>query len=386
MPEQLSKTLLSWASIVDSKTLNQAHTLSRLPFIEGHVALMPDAHLGKGATVGSVIPTSGAIIPAAVGVDLGCGMIATQTDLTASDLPEDLSALLRRIEEEVPAGMGKETDSNAGGRYLSLYPLESPYAGTKEVNRAVRQFGTLGSGNHFIEICLDPNDGVWAVVHSGSRGIGNILAREHIKRAQGLMREYFITLDDPDLAYFIEGSKEFGAYIRDLDWAQRYAFHSRQQMMDRVIASMAVACGRPIEHSFTVNCHHNYASREHHWGKNILVTRKGAISAREGQYGVIPGSMGTDTYIVRGYGHPASFNSAPHGAGRVMSRTQAKRELTAESLSEMMKGKTWLSGKANKLVDEHPDAYKPIKQVIRDSADLVEVVTILQQILNYKGA
>lgn len=389
-PEKLSKRLLAWgAEGIDPKAIAQAHRASKMPFVEGHVALMPDAHYGMGATVGSVIPTRGAIIPAAVGVDIGCGMIAVETQLLAKDLPDDLQGLLSRIERGVPAGVGQGHQQGykelPGTKFLKANPRPGVSDDQKLGTKAVNQFGTLGSGNHFVEVCLDPEEQVWIVLHSGSRGIGNILARKHIDRAKGLMKERFISLEDPDLAYLVEGEPEFKAYISDLLWAQKYALENREQMMTAVISALSWELDRPVLQLSRINCHHNYSAQEHHHGKNVWVTRKGAIRAREGDRGVIPGSMGTNTFIVQGLGNKASFDSSAHGAGRNMSRSEAKRTLTVESLDAAMEGKAWLSDKSKSLVDEHPEAYKDIHRVMEAQADLVEVVTELTQVLNYKG-
>ena len=389
MPEQLSKTLLVWGSEnIDPKALAQAHRSSKLPFIVGHIALMPDAHFGMGATIGSVIPTRGAIIPAAVGVDIGCGMIAVETDLAAADLPDSLDALLSSIEHHVPAGVGRGHKRGykrlPGDQFIFDHWNAALADDEKLAIRAADQFGSLGSGNHFIEICLDPDDTVWVVLHSGSRGVGNILARRHIDKAKGLMKERFISLEDKDLAYFVEGEPAFQAYMDDLMWAQAYALGNRETMMDAVLKDLAAAT-QPFVQQRRINCHHNYSALENHHGQNIWVTRKGAIRAREGDWGVIPGSMGTSSYIVRGLGNPASFQSSAHGAGRTMSRTQAKKTLTVESLTDAMEGTTWLADKAGRLLDEHPDSYKDIDQVMRDQADLVTIEVELHQVLNYKG-
>lgn len=379
--------LLVWGKEgIDPRAIEQASKAARLPFVEGHVALMPDAHVGFGSTVGSVIPTKGAIIPSAVGVDIGCGMIAVETALTASDLPDDLGPLLSLIEKAVPAGVGQGHDSVTKGDYFLRQRPNRSIMEQGIAHKAVTQFGTLGSGNHFVEVCLDPDDTVWVVLHSGSRGVGNILARGHIEAAKGLMERRFISLEDPDLAYLVEDEPEFKAYMEDLLWAQDYALGNREAMMDAVLASIASAIDIPVvRERQRINCHHNYTAREHHRGKNIWVTRKGAIRARAGDLGVIPGSMGTDTYIVRGLGNAASFESSSHGAGRKMSRTQARNSLDPSELTEAMAGKTWLRGKAKALIDEHPEAYKDIAQVMAAQADLVVPVTRLEQVLNYKG-
>lgn len=391
MPEMIRKNVLNWASIIDYKTLDQAERTARLPFLAGPLALMPDAHFGLGSTVGSVIPTQGAIIPAAVGVDIGCGMIAAKTNLNAADLPDDLGAVLTDIEAAIPAGVGKgHKHYKAGGEWLKKnYPRAE--LSNKDEKKVCEQFGTLGSGNHFVEVSLDQNEGVWIVLHSGSRGIGNKIARQHIEKAKGLMKQYFIKLEDQDLAYFTQGTPEFKDYIADLLWAQDYALSNRERMMDIAIRVLHKAVHGEDLHLVKdfieekINCHHNYSAMEHHHGKNIWVTRKGAIKAAKGDLGVIPGSMGTDSYIVRGLGNPSSYNSSSHGAGRVMSRSEAKRVHTADDLAKMMGGRTWLADRAQSLVDEIPSAYKPIEQVMEDQKDLSEVVYTLNQVLNYKG-
>jgi tRNA-splicing ligase RtcB len=374
------KQVLSWATHLEDNTLEQAILSSDLPFIPGHVALMPDAHLGYGATVGSVIPTLGAIIPAAVGVDIGCGMAAVKTDLTASDLPDSLGPLHGKIREAVPAGVGQAHES------LNRTPLTLPQTelNDKQVDTANKQMGTLGAGNHFVEVCLDQDNEVWVVLHSGSRGIGNQLARYHIDIAKGIMEEYFITLGDPDLAYFVEGTPEFNHYWSDLQWAQDYAARNRATMLEGVMDALASQV-RTFKILETINCHHNYTELENHQGKNMYVTRKGAIRARVGDMGIIPGSMGTNSYIVKGLGNPASYNSAPHGAGRAMSRGAARRRFTEKDMRRVMYGKVWNDRQADKLVDEHPESYKDIHEVIRDSASLAEVTHELTQVLNYKG-
>ena len=394
MPRRISDRLVSWASDIDDNTLAQAARAAGMPFIAGHVALMPDAHLGLGATVGSVIPTDGAIIPAAVGVDIGCGMIAVETSLVAGDLPDDLRRLLSRIERAVPAGVGRGHDLRKnpdppGGIWLREHPNDS-IARSGLGERAVSQFGTLGSGNHFVEVCLDEHGTVWVVLHSGSRGVGNRLAMSHIQTAKGKMKEYTISLPDPDLAYLVEGTPEFDEYMTDLLWAQRYALANREAMMDAVLRALRAELRRhktaaPFTEVRRVNCHHNYTARDRHLGRDIWVTRKGAIRAREGDPGVIPGSMGTNSFIVRGLGNPLSFHSSAHGAGRRMSRRQAKRQFTPEQLAEAMEGKTWLSDRARDLLDEIPGSYKDIDVVMRDQADLVAIEAELTQILNYKG-
>jgi tRNA-splicing ligase RtcB len=379
------ENVLVWASDIEQGTIDQAAMTGRLPFLAGHVALMPDAHIGKGSTVGSVIPTNGAIIPAAIGVDIGCGMIAVETDRTTEHLPDDLTPLLSKIEQAVPAGVGKGHDDNHCMTSDLAAPAQTKLKLSDKLWRTANtQFGSLGSGNHFVEVCLDERDHVWLVLHSGSRGVGNKLAQQHIEGAKGLMKRYFIDLEDPDLAYLVEGTPEFDAYITAMLWAQDYAMGNRQQMVNAAIPALLDACGGG-EVVSTVNCHHNFTERENHHGRNVWLTRKGAIRAREGDRGVIPGSMGTRSYVVEGLGNPASYCSCSHGAGRRLSRSRARRELTVESFTASMEGKTWQADQAEALLDEHPDSYKDIDQVMADQADLVSVVHTLHQVLNYKG-
>lgn len=399
MPRQIGN-VLAWGSDLEVETVEQAAKASRLPFVAGHVALMPDAHVGLGATIGSVIPTEGAIIPAAVGVDIGCGMIASATDLDAGQLPDNFERFLDRVEQAVPAGLGKDHSSTRNMSSDVRVSRTPAYTGaseltSKQVATIANQLGTLGSGNHFVEVCLDEGGRVWIVLHSGSRGIGNQLANRHIDAAKGVMKSLFITLEDPDLAYFAEGTPEFRAYIADMLWAQEYAKANREAMMDAVLdelwtfvgAEGAGAQGRggPGREVRRINCHHNYTEREHHNGGEVWLTRKGAIRARLGDAGVIPGSMGTSSYIVRGLGNAASYESCSHGAGRRMSRSRARREISLEEFVESMSGRNWQAGKAGQLLDEAPQAYKDIDQVMADQADLVAVEHTLRQILNYKG-
>lgn len=390
-PTQIDRRLLSWSVGTDENTIEQALRTSRLPFLSGHVALMPDAHYGMGATIGSVIPTLGAIIPAAVGVDLGCGLVAAETDLTADGLPDNLDKLHGWIASVVPSGVGKGHDHG-----LELPPdlrASTPLTMTEKQHETARkQFGSLGSGNHFVEVCLDERDRAWVVLHSGSRGIGNQLATQHIECAQKLMKQYFINLEDKDLAYLVEGTDEFNAYIKAMLWAQDYALANRQRMMDAVLNQLFAFVGTSTSAGLpagtvvdTINCHHNFTELEHHNGRNVWLTRKSAIRARTGDRGVIPGSMGTASYVVSGLGNAASYNSCSHGAGRRMSRGQARRELTTESLEALMAGKAW-NNDAKTLLDEHPDSYKDIDQVMAAQTDLVTVDHTLHQVLNYKGA
>lgn len=381
------ENVLSWASTLEEEAMQQALRSSRLPFLAGHLALMPDAHFGMGATVGSVIPTKGAIIPAAVGVDIGCGMIALETSLTSSALPENLDSLMPLIEKSIPAGVGKGHDSWDGSSINVEKLIGWPQTDltSKQKSTAISQFGTLGSGNHFVEVCLDERDMVWIVLHSGSRGIGNQLASGHITKAKSLMRQMFIKLEDPDLAYFVEGTEDFKHYMTDLLWGQEYALQNREAMMVAARHSLENVLGKGIPVVQQINCHHNYTSKENHQGKNIWVTRKGAIKADTGDLGVIPGSMGTRSYIVEGLGNPASYNSCSHGAGRRMSRGNAKRTLDVNEFEAQMEGKTWNNDRLSSLLDEAPGAYKDIDVVMEDQKDLVKIVHTLSQIFNYKG-
>jgi tRNA-splicing ligase RtcB len=385
MPTHVHDKLIAWGSEIEPGTIDQALKAARLPIIEGHVALMPDAHIGIGATVGSVIPTRDAVIPAAVGVDIGCGMVAAELDVTEDQLPDSLEPLLKRIEKAIPAGVGRGHDQAARNaeRWLSEHVPVTDIAGNL-TKKAAKQFGTLGSGNHFFELCVDERGRVWIVLHSGSRGIGNLLAQQHIGKARNLAKQLDLRLEDPDLAYFAEGTPEFAAYIGDMLWAQEYARANRDQMMDNALGEVLDAIGHGSE-TRRVTCHHNFTQREVHNGVELWITRKGAIKADTGDLGVIPGSMGTRTYIVRGKGNPESWTSCAHGAGRRHSRTKAKKLFTTKDLARQMMGKVWLADRAGQLVDEIPAAYKDVEQVMADQADLVEVLHALHQVLNYKG-
>ena len=383
--EQISKRLMNWASILDDKTREQAVTASRMPFIHPHLALMPDAHLGKGATVGSVIPTLGAIIPAAVGVDIGCGMMAVQTQYRRAELTADPHVLHAAISAAVPLSAGKYNQSvsaTAQPRVAELEAMKGFEQGQALSSNWRLQLGSLGSGNHFIEVSEDRDGFVWLFLHSGSRGVGNKLAVRHIRIAQEQCERRWISLPDPDLAYLVEGEPEFWSYMEALGWAQRFAYLNREEMMDRVIACFEDWHGQ-INAGMTVNCHHNYTARETHFGKDVWLTRKGAIDASEGTLGLIPGSMGDLSYVVRGRGNRLALDSSPHGAGRNHSRTAARRLFTRDDLDHRMEGIAW--GESNAFLDEHPNAYKPIDQVMADAADLVEVVTTLRQFVNVKG-
>jgi RNA-splicing ligase RtcB len=389
-PKEIAPNLLSWASELDEQTLAQARRTARLPIIAGHVALMPDAHLGIGATVGSVIPTRDAIIPAAVGVDIGCGVIAVETDLHAEHLPDNLNPLLRQIERRIPAGVGHGHDGRtvAAERWFADHHPKrwrrESLAPAQE-QRAVKQFGTLGAGNHHLELCLDERDVVWTELHSGSRGIGNQLATMHIDRARKIAKREGVELEDRDLAYFQDGTTEFDDYVADMLWAQDYALANREQMMNVLLELLFTTVGSGAEVR-RINCHHNYSAREHHGDRELWITRKGAIRARPEDAGVIPGSMATGTYIVHGRGNPASYESSAHGAGRRHSRRQAKKRFTVQQLQKHMAGKAWNRDRARALLDEIPDAYKDVRSVMEDQRDLVEVEHVLHQVLNYKGS
>ena len=394
--EKLNARLLNWASILDPQTKEQAITTSSMPFIYPHLALMPDAHLGKGATVGSVIPTLGAIIPAAVGVDIGCGMIAVQTQFTKGDLEGmDLSQLRMQIERSIPlsaGGRNQKMTATAQARVDALEAAASP-AQLERIDGLMGawrfQLGSLGSGNHFIEVSLDEQDRVWFFLHSGSRGVGNRIAQFHIAVAHTVMTRYWISLPDKDLAYLVEGTTEFDDYIADLMWAQAFALANREEMMDRVIDQferwMSAATDGPVtvDEQLRINCHHNFTQREKHWGKEVWLSRKGAISAREGEWGLIPGSMGTASYVVQGLGNAVALNSSPHGAGREYSRTKARATFTIDDLRASMVGIEYRDSEA--FIDEIPAAYKDIDQVMADAADLVEIRHALHQIVNVKG-
>ena len=387
--QKLTERLVSWASLIDDKTIEQARTSSRMPFIFPHLALMPDAHLGLGATVGSVIPTLGAIMPAAVGVDIGCGMIAVKTQFTAADLDgRDLSELRQQIERAIPLSAGRDNRKivvTAEPRIAELEELaqKAEFDPASYAGHWRHQLGSLGSGNHFIEISLDEIDDVWMFLHSGSRGIGNRIAKHHIGVAQRLARQWWIELPHPDLAYLVEGTPEFAAYIRELRWAQHFALLNREEMMDRVANQLGRFLGTDVDERERINCHHNFTESEMHFGKRVWVSRKGAIMADAGRPGLIPGSMGTASYVVEGRGNPVALNSSPHGAGREYSRSAARKTFTHEQLREAMAGIEFRDTDA--FIDEIPQAYKPIDRVMADAADLVTVRHTLRQIVNVKG-
>jgi len=383
----------------EDQARQQLKNISRMPFIHKWVSVMPDVHLGKGATIGSVVPTLGAVIPAAVGVDIGCGMMAVKTSLTAAQLPDNLSMLRNAIERAVPhgrtSGRGRVRDKGAWENVPndvmdSWAPLAKHFDALQEKHpllkntNNIKHLGTLGTGNHFIEMCLDEHDGVWLMLHSGSRGVGNRIGTHFIELAKKDMERWHIHLPDSDLAYLPEGTDHFNEYVEAVEWAQHFARINREVMMERVIAAVRTTLGLEFEARMeAVNCHHNYVSREHHYGADVLVTRKGAVRARLGEMGIIPGSMGAKSFIVRGLGNAESFCSCSHGAGRVMSRTQAKKLV---SLEEHRQATADVECRKDAgVIDETPSAYKPIDQVMAAQKDLVEVVYTLKQVLCVKG-
>lgn len=390
---KLGENILAWLpeSEIEPKAMEQLRNIAEMPFLFKHLAVMPDCHLGKGATVGSVIATEGAIIPAAVGVDIGCGMIAVKTKFFAKDLPDDLSKIRLGIERRVPVSAGgynRSITPSAQERIVSLTGRAAREMVSVELDDWQKQLGSLGSGNHFIELSVDETDQVWVVLHSGSRGIGNKMALKHIKVAQTLCEDMFVTLKDRDLAYLPSSTPAFKAYITDLLWAQEFALLNREEMMDRVMTELSYSFfsegghEREIEVE-RINCHHNFTQCENHFGKNVWITRKGAIQMRQGQLGVIPGSMGTRSYIVSGKENPLSYHSAPHGAGRRMSRTAAEKIFTMDDFDRDMAGIE--CRRTAKLIDELPGAYKDIDRVMENSKELVDVVHVLKQLVNVKG-
>ncbi len=386
---------------VDDGAKNQLANTAKLPFIYKHIAVMPDVHLGKGSTIGSVIPTLGAVIPAAVGVDIGCGMMAAKTTLTANDLPDNLGPLRSAIEKAVPHGMSPKTRGfkgrDKGSWDAPPSAVDNAWLGLKDGFDAICQktpklkntnnykhLGTLGGGNHFIEVCLDEVGFVWFMLHSGSRGVGNAIGSYFIEVAKEDMRKHFINLPDQDLAYLPEGTEHYNDYVEAVSWAQKYARMNREVMMQNLIAAVRTVIAKPFEtYVEAVNCHHNYVQKEHHFGKDVLVTRKGAVSARAGELGIIPGSMGAKSYIVRGKGDAESFHSCSHGAGRTMSRTEAKRRFT---LADQVKATEGVEcRKDDDVIDEIPMAYKDIDAVMQAQEALIEVVHTLKQVVCVKG-
>ena len=382
---------------VEDAARKQLENVARLPVVFPHVAAMPDVPFGIGATVGSVVPTRGAIIPAAVGVDIGCGMMAVETTLEAKQLPDSLARLRSQIEKAVPhgrSGNGGKGDRGAWsklpkpaeGAWKTLGPqldvIKDKHSGIRGAND-VNHLGTLGTGNHFIEVCLDERDRVWFMLHSGSRGIGNRIGSYFIELAKHDMMRHVKNLPDRDLAYLQEGSRHFADYVEAVEWAQRYAMTNRQIMMDAVIGAARKELPAFALGESAVNCHHNYVAREHHFGEDVFVTRKGAVRAGAGELGIIPGSMGARSYIVRGKGNPESFCSCSHGAGRAMSRGEAKRRFSVEDHIKATEGIECRKDEA--VIDETPMAYKPIDKVMAAQAELVETVHELRQVVCVKG-
>ncbi len=382
---------------VEDQAREQLINTSKMPFIYKWMAVMPDVHLGMGATIGSVIPTKEAIIPAAVGVDIGCGMMAVQTTLTANDLPDSLLGLRTELEKAIPHGRtprGRrdkgswtnpdDTVLNGWGTLADDFNyLCQKHPRLKNTNN-LKHLGTLGTGNHFVEVCLDETNQVWIMLHSGSRGVGNAIGRYFIELAREDMRKWFINLPDKDLAYFAEGTEHFDDYWFAVGWAQRFAFKNREIMMENAIKALRQIITKPFDAAVkAVNCHHNYVEKEEHYGESVFVTRKGAVRARIGEYGIIPGSMGAKSFIVRGKGNEESFCSCSHGAGRVMSRTQAKKQFTVADQIAQTEGVE--CRKDASVIDEIPAAYKNIDDVMHAQRDLVEVVHTLRQVVCVKG-
>lgn len=387
---------------VEEAAISQLRNIAALPFIHHHIAVMPDVHHGKGATVGSVIATNRVIIPAAVGVDIGCGMIAQQTTLKASDLPDNLDRIRFEIERLVPHGRtanggpgdrgawGSEAEIDKRLQHLDLDPINQLFdkypklKGEWEPQRIASHLGTLGTGNHFVEVCLDETDTVWVMLHSGSRGIGNRIGTFFIELAKKDMRQWFINLPDDDLAYLPEGTTNFNDYVRAVSWAQKYASLNRTLMMEATLSAMRQTISKPFDSTpMAINCHHNYVAKEQHFDTSVWITRKGAVRAREGDLGIIPGSMGTRSYIVRGKGNPQSFHSCSHGAGRRMSRTEARRTFTQEDHIKAVQG---ISCRTDAdVIDETPAAYKDIDAVMEAQKDLVDIIHTLRQIICVKG-
>ena len=381
---------------IEQTAMEQLFNVAKLPFIHPKgIAVMPDVHAGIGATVGSVIPTYKAVIPAAVGVDIGCGMNALRLSLKASDLPDSLAEIRHSIERGVPTRMSehRNPDTIEANRKLMVdrgmftvnqFGDVSDAIGDRSIGKAIAQLGSLGGGNHFIEICLDENQDVWVMLHSGSRGIGNMIGRAFIEKAQELADKWFISLPHKDLAYLAEGTPEFNAYVSAVSWAQDYAFLNREMMMEEVLRNLRHHIKKPFEVTQeAINCHHNYIALENHFGQNVYVTRKGAIRAREGDLGIIPGSMGARSFIVRGKGNPDSYCSCSHGAGRKMTRTAAEKLFTVADVIEQTKGVE--CAKDDSVLDEIPAAYKNIDEVMALQTDLVEVLHTLKQVMCVKG-
>ena len=382
-----------WTDEVDDRSREQLSNIASLPFIHHHVAAMPDVHLGIGATIGSVIATHKAIIPAAVGVDLGCGMVAARLSLTANEIDEKaLQKVFVQISRDVPVGRAQHRDERvlvdaAKPFELGLKSLTDRHPELLKAfgkfSKWTNQMGTLGGGNHFIEVCLDETNQVWVMLHSGSRGIGNAIASYFIALARKDMERWMIQLPDRDLAYFPEGSEHFADYVEAVHWAQDYAMQNRTSMLELVLAALQRHLPPFTVTTEAVNCHHNYVAQEHHYGENVWVTRKGAIRARAGDLGIVPGSMGARSFIVRGLGNPESFCSSAHGAGRKMSRTAAEKQFTVADMVAQTQGV--ICRKDKDVIDEIPGAYKDIDQVMANQADLTDILHTLKQVVCVKG-
>jgi len=382
-----------WTDDVDARSKEQLSNIASMPFVHHHVAAMPDVHLGIGATIGSVIATHKAIIPAAVGVDIGCGMVAARLSLTANDLDEkSLKRVFDQISRDVPVGRAQHSDERM--LVAAALPFESTLKALTDrhpqllksfgkLSKWTNQMGTLGGGNHFIEVCLDEENRVWVMLHSGSRGVGNAIADYFIQLARKDMERWLIQLPDRDLAYFPEGSEHFDDYVHAVQWAQEYAMQNRQSMLELVLAALRRHLPAFEVETEAVNCHHNYVAKEHHFGADVWVTRKGAIRARQGDLGIVPGSMGTRSYIVRGKGNLESFCSSAHGAGRRMSRTAAEKHFTETDLVAQTQGV--ICRKDHGVIDEIPGAYKDIDEVMANQSDLTEILHTLKQVVCVKG-
>ena len=388
-----NRPVLAYTDDIEETAYRQLHNVASLPFVHHHVAAMPDVHAGIGATVGSVIPTKGAIIPAAVGVDIGCGMNAVRLDLSAAGLPDNLKPLRSSIEAAVPVGFEMHKSPTAKASLLDpvwtpLAKIAAKHPGIRKMQKQfdstwAKQMGTLGGGNHFIELCLDEREQLWVMLHSGSRGIGNVIGRYFIALARKDMAKHLANLPDKDLAYFTEGAEHFSDYVEAVEWAQRYAMINRQEMMRLVLNAMVPHLPDFSVTKEAINCHHNYVTKEIHYNAEVFVTRKGAIRASAGELGIIPGSMGARSYIVRGKGSAESFDSCAHGAGRRMSRTAARRRFNISDMVQQTRGVECRKDKG--VIDEIPGAYKDIDQVMADQADLVDIVHTLKQIVCVKG-
>ena len=396
-----------WTNDIEESAEKQLHNISQMPFIHKHVAVMPDVHWGCGATIGSVIPTLGAIIPAAVGVDLGCGMMAVETNITANDLPDSLREIRFKLEEVIPhgrtsegrnynpnndKGLWKDTpkinernllENNLFARLKVIVEKQGNPALERQMARIQNQLGTLGTGNHFFEMCLDKNNKVWLMLHTGSRGIGNSIGSYFIEKAKKDMRKWFVNLPDIDLSYFVEGTNNFDEYVEAVSWAQEFAMVNRKIMMENAIEALKLFFPNLDTEREAINCHHNYISQENHYNANVWITRKGAIRAKKDELGIIPGSMGAKSFIVKGVGNKESFFSCSHGAGRVMSRRDAKKAFSVEDLKNQTEGVE--CRKDADVIDEIPKAYKNIEEVMANQSDLVTIEAELKQILCIKG-